>query len=107
MQYTDEQRIEKIKATVDKLIAYVNDWQSWNPPFLWFLGLRERVKSPLATKKGKHSCFPFLLSPEMVLGGGVLGPSNLTLQMQLFLNIPCLSELYRLLLLHHMNEPHL
>ena len=25
MQYTDEQRIEKIKATVDKLIAYVND----------------------------------------------------------------------------------
>ena len=25
MQYTDEQRIEKIKTTVDKLIAYVND----------------------------------------------------------------------------------
>ena len=25
MQYTDGQRIEKIKATVDKLIAYVND----------------------------------------------------------------------------------
>lgn len=25
MQYTDEQRIEKIKATVDKLITYVND----------------------------------------------------------------------------------
>lgn len=25
MQYTDEQRIEKIKITVDKLIAYVND----------------------------------------------------------------------------------
>ena len=25
MQYTDEQRIEKIKSTVDKLIAYVND----------------------------------------------------------------------------------
>ena len=24
MQYSDEQRIEKIKATVDKLIAYVN-----------------------------------------------------------------------------------
>ncbi len=25
MQYTDEQRIQKIKTTVDKLIAYVND----------------------------------------------------------------------------------
>ena len=25
MQYTDEQRIEKIKSTVDKLITYVND----------------------------------------------------------------------------------
>ena len=41
MQYTDEQRIEKIKATVDKLITYVNDSKLTREKVLFYEVIRQ------------------------------------------------------------------
>lgn len=50
MHYTDEQRIEKIKTTVDKLIAYVNNSSLTRDQVLEDETIRWTLATPLYNK---------------------------------------------------------